>query len=114
VIGRGSVIESSVIGVRTQIAENVTIRNSYLMGVDFYEQAHHLAEIAKAGLPRVGIGANSVIENAIIDKNVRVGRNVQVRNAAGIVESEETPTHVIRDKIVVIPKNAVLESGFTV
>ncbi len=36
-IGRGSVIENSVIGVRAQIGENVTIRNSYLMGIDSYE-----------------------------------------------------------------------------
>ena len=31
-------IENSVIGVRAQIAENVTIRNSYIMGADSYEQ----------------------------------------------------------------------------
>jgi glucose-1-phosphate adenylyltransferase len=114
VIGRGSVIENSVIGVRTQIAENVTIRNSYLMGLDYYEQDRHLAENAKAGHPNIGIGAGSVIENAIIDKNVRVGRNVQIRNAPGLIESEETSTHVIRDKIVVIPKDAIPETGFTV
>jgi glucose-1-phosphate adenylyltransferase len=114
VVGKGSLIENSVIGVRTQIAENVTIRNTYIMGVDYYEQDRHLAENASAGLPHTGIAANTVIENAIIDKNVRIGRNVQVRNAAGVIESEETPTHVIRDKIVVIPKNAILGNGFSI
>jgi glucose-1-phosphate adenylyltransferase len=114
VIGKGSVIEDSVIGVRTHIGENVTIRNTYIMGADYYEQARHLAENARLGIPPIGIGANSRIENAIIDKLVRVGRNVQVRNAAGVIESEETPQYVIRDGIVVIPKGAVLENGFTV
>jgi glucose-1-phosphate adenylyltransferase len=111
VIGKGSVIEHSVIGVRTQIAENVTIRNSYIMGADTYEQPRHLAENAKAGIPNLGIGAFSRIENAIIDKNARIGRNVQVRNEAGVEESEGSSLFVIRDKIVVIPKNAIVPDG---
>ncbi|MFO0908429.1 MAG: glucose-1-phosphate adenylyltransferase [Isosphaeraceae bacterium] len=114
VIGKGSVIENSVIGVRTHIAENVTIRNTYIMGSDYYEQPRHLDENARIGRPNLGIGANSLIENAIIDKNVRVGQNVRVRNASGLPESEETPHYLIRDKIVVIPKLACLESGFSV
>jgi glucose-1-phosphate adenylyltransferase len=111
VIGKGSVIEHSVIGVRTQIAENVTIRNSYIMGADTYEQARHLAENAKSGIPNLGIGSFSRIENAIIDKNARIGRNVHVRNEAGVDESEGSSLYVIRDKIVVIPKNAIVPDG---
>ncbi|MFO0951357.1 MAG: glucose-1-phosphate adenylyltransferase [Isosphaeraceae bacterium] len=113
VIGKGSLIENSVIGVRTQIAENVTIRNSYIMGADLYEQARHLADNAKARRPKLGIGPRSVIENAIIDKNARVGANVLVLNEAGVVESPEdaSPLCVIRDKIVVIPKNAIVPDG---
>lgn len=109
VIGRGSVIENSVIGVRAQIAENVTIRNTYIMGADFYEQSRHLSDNARANRPNIGIGANSVIENAIIDKNPRIGKNVRIVNEAGIVDSEEAPHYVIRDKIVVIPKYTILQ-----
>jgi glucose-1-phosphate adenylyltransferase len=108
VIGMGSVIENSVIGIRTQIAENVTIRNTYIMGADLYEQPRHLADNARAGRPNLGVAANSVIENAIIDKNVRIGRDVKVLNTAGVEESEDSPHCVIRDKIVVIPKNRIL------
>ena len=111
VIGNGSVIENSVIGVRTQIAENVTIRNSYIMGADIYEQARHLVDNAKVGRPNLGIGSDSTIENAIIDKNARIGRNVRIRNEAGVVESEGSALFVIRDKIVVIPKNTELPDG---
>ena len=59
----------------------------------------------------LGIGANSVIERAIIDKNARIGRNVKVINDRGTLESEEHATHVIRDGIVVIPKSTILADG---
>jgi glucose-1-phosphate adenylyltransferase len=109
VIGRGSVIENSVIGVRSQIAENVTIRNTYIMGADSYEQTRHLTDNARAGRPNIGIGAGSVIANALIDKNARIGRNVRIVNESGIVDSEDAPHYVIRDKIVVIPKYTILQ-----
>ncbi len=111
VIGKGSLIENSVIGVRAQIAENVTLRNTYIMGADFYEQPRHIEDNARAGRPNLGIGAHSRIENAIIDKNVRIGRNVRITNEAGIVECEDAPHYVIRDKIVVIPKYMTLQDG---
>src|SRR5207248_7134802 len=65
VIGRGSVIENSVIGVRSRIAENVTIRDTYIMGLDFLEFPQHQAENRRLGRPDLGVGANSVIERAI-------------------------------------------------
>ncbi len=111
IIGRGVVIENSVIGVRSIIGENTTIRDSYLMGIDYYEQAFQLAENQRLGRPGVGIGAGSVVERAIIDKNVRIGRNVRVLNDTGIVDSEEVSTHVIRDGVTVIPKGAILRDG---
>ena len=52
-----------------------------------------------------------MIEGAIIDKNARIGRNVRVTNETGIVDSEEMPTHVIRDGVVVIPKSMSLRDG---
>ncbi len=103
-IGAGSIIENSVIGVRAQIAENVVIRNSYIMGADSFESARQREANERAGLPALGIGAGSLIENAIIDKNPRIGRRVRITNAQGVEESDEMPTHMIRDGIVVIPK----------
>jgi glucose-1-phosphate adenylyltransferase len=111
VIGRGSVIENSVIGVRAQIAENVTIRNSYIMGADSYEMAKQIEANKRAGLPKVGIGANSRVENAIVDKNARIGRGVRILNEAGVVDSEQAPHYLIRDQIVVIPKFTILRDG---
>ncbi|GAC1473316.1 MAG: glucose-1-phosphate adenylyltransferase [Isosphaeraceae bacterium] len=113
-IGKGSVIENSVIGVRAQVGENVTIRNTYIMGADLYEQPGHLAENARSGRPRFGIGGNSVIENAIVDKNARIGRNVQIRNVGEVVDKDDSPLYLIRDKIVVIPKYTILPDGFVI
>jgi glucose-1-phosphate adenylyltransferase len=114
VIGRGSVIENSVIGVRAQIGEHVTIRNSYIMGADSYEMSLHLASNRKVNRPDVGIGAGSTVTNAIIDKNARIGRGVRIVNEAGVIDDEEAPHYVIRDRIVVIPKFTILQDGTTI
>ncbi len=110
VIGRGSVIENSVIGVRAQIAENVIIRNSYLMGADAFDPQKSRELGPRIGRPSVGIGAGTRIENAIIDKNARIGANVRILNEAG-VQSVEEPSYVISDGIVVIPKFTIIPDG---
>jgi glucose-1-phosphate adenylyltransferase len=113
-IGRGAVIENSVIGVRSIIGDHATVRDSYLMGIDYYEQADEIEENQRLGRPNVGIGSGSVLERSIIDKNVRIGRNVRIINDTGIVDCEETPTHVIRDGVTVIPKQTVLRDGIVI
>lgn len=104
VIGRGCVIENSVIGVRARIGNNVTIRNSYIMGADDYEFPHHPAEPPE-GFVKIGIGSDSVVENAIIDKNARIGRRVKIVNPRGLRDQPETEYCTIADGIVVVPKN---------
>ncbi len=111
VIGHGTVIENSVIGVRSRIGENVTIRDTYIMGIDFPEFPKHHTENHRLNRPALGIGANSVIERAIIDKNVRVGRNVRIISKGDADSTEESATHVIRDGIVVTHKNITLPDG---
>jgi glucose-1-phosphate adenylyltransferase len=111
VIGRGTVIENSVIGVRALISDNVTIRNCYIMGADSYELAKQIEANKRAGRPDSGIGANSHVENAIIDKNARIGRNVRIVNEEGVEDSEAAPHYVIRDRIVVVPKFTILRDG---
>lgn len=111
VIGRGSVIENSVIGVRSVIGDNVTIRDSYLMGADWYEQPHDVRSNQAEGIVNLGVGAGAVVERAIVDKNARIGKNVKVLNETGVVDSEEAATHVIRDGVVVVPKQTVLREG---
>jgi glucose-1-phosphate adenylyltransferase len=114
VIGPGSLIENSVIGVRSQIAANVTIRNSYIMGADTFEPPARQQLNLRSGRAAIGIGGGSHIENAIIDKNARIGSNVRIANQAGILDSEEHAHYMIRDGVVVIPKFTVLEDGTTI
>jgi len=114
VIGRGAVIENSVIGVRSIIGENTTIRDTYFMGADFYEHPEDIAENQRLGRPNVGVAAGSVIERAIIDKSARLGRGVKILNETGVVDSEEAPTHLIRDGVVVVPRQTTLREGFTI
>lgn len=114
VVGRGAVIENSVIGVRSIIGENVTIRDTYFMGADFYEQPDDIAENQRLGRPNVGVAAGSVIERAIIDKSARIGRDVKILNETGVVDSEEAPTHLIRDGVVVVPRQTIVREGCTI
>ncbi len=114
VIGKNTRIENSVIGVRAHIADNVTIRNSYIMGSDSYENPKQIAANLRANRPNIGIGSGSIIQDAIVDKNARIGKNVRIINEAGVVESDESTHHVIRDKIVVIPKFTILPDSLVI
>jgi glucose-1-phosphate adenylyltransferase len=103
-IGEGTVIENSIIGLRCMIGPNVTIRDSIVMGNDYYQSPDDISHGNSAGVPPLGIGGGSVIEGAIIDKNCRIGRNVHIANDKGVLDSPETPYGMIRDGIPVIPK----------
>jgi glucose-1-phosphate adenylyltransferase len=112
IIGRNVVIENSVVGVRSWIADNAVIRNSYVMGSDSYESLAQQEENTRDGRPHIGVGPKAVIENAIVDKNARIGPGVRILNESGIEESpEDAPHYVIRDGIVVIPRFTTLKEG---
>ncbi len=110
VIGAGTRIIHSVVGVRTHIGKNVTIKNSVLIGADGYESVVQKAENQRRGLPHIGIGDGSVIDTAILDKDARVGAKVHLINKDKI-KNGEGPNFVIRDGIVVIPKSAIVLDG---
>ncbi len=102
-----------MIGVRCHIGRGVTIRNSVLMGSDYYQTEQELAADAALGRPPLGIGAGSLIEGAIVDKNCRIGRDVRVINSQGLQDGPETEAGMICDGIVVVSKDAVLPDGFS-
>jgi glucose-1-phosphate adenylyltransferase len=107
-IGAGTVIENSVIGLRCQIGKDVIIRNSVVLGNDYYETPEHLEVDLSKNVPPLGIGDGTVIEKAIIDKNVRIGSRAKVINDCGLTELPESKQFTIRDGVIVVPKNAVL------
>lgn len=113
-IGEGAVIENSIIGLRSMIGPRVTIRNSILMGADFYERTADLEQDRIAGNPAIGIGADSVIEGAILDKNCRIGRKVRIVNERQIENSDgDDEICMIRDGIPMVLKDAALPDGWT-
>jgi glucose-1-phosphate adenylyltransferase len=103
-------IESAVIGVRSRIGRGVNIRQSLVLGADEYQTALEGEPSRGDERPALGIGENSWIENAIIDKNSRIGRNVSIRNQRGLVDYDGD-SYFVRDGIVIVPKGATIADG---
>ncbi len=103
-------ISQSIIGIRSRIRKNSVIDRSVIMGADFFESEREFAQNKREGIPDVGIGRNCEIRNAIIDKNVRIGNGVKLINSRNISD-EDSENYVIREGIIVIPKNAVIPDG---
>jgi glucose-1-phosphate adenylyltransferase len=111
-VEEGAVIENSVIGVRCRIGRDVVIRNSVVLGNDFFETAEDIAANTAKGLPRMGIGPGTVIEGAIVDKNVRIGRGARIVNDHGYETSADSDRFTVRDGIAVVPKDAIVPDGW--
>ena len=100
-------IERSVVGIRSIIQSGATIRDSVIMGADYFEQD----QPATTGVPSMGVGRNCVIDRAIIDKNARIADGVVI-TPEGKAANLDAENYFIRDGIVVVPKNAVIPAGF--
>jgi len=102
-----ALIEHSVLGVRSRVQAGATIRDSLVMGQDYYDSP----ERAPApDAPTMGIGHGAWIERTIVDKNARIGDDVRI-SPAGKPSFLDGPNYYIRDGIVIIPKNAVIRNG---
>lgn len=101
-------IEHSVVGVRSRIGQGVTIKNSIVMGADFFQTLQEI--ISAPDSTPVGIGDGSHIEQAIIDKDCRIGKNVIIKGADHL-EEVETDLYKIVDGIVVVKKSSIIPDG---
>lgn len=117
IIGEGCIlkncrIEHSVLGVRSRIESGCTIEDSLIMGADFYQAfAERQNSLDHENIP-VGIGTDTIIRRAIIDKNARIGHDVRIINKDNIQEAErESQGFYIRSGIVVVLKNATIPDG---
>ncbi len=100
-------IERCVLGIRSIIQSGSTLKNTIMMGADFYESEVHKPA---AGVPPIGIGRDCVINGAIIDKNARIGSHVVI-SPEGKSQDLDGDGYYIRDGIVVVPKNSVIKDG---
>ena len=106
----GCVIGSSdfkrcVLGVRSIIADSCRFENVVMMGADNYE-------LVNSQKMHVGVGTNSKIENAIIDKNACIGKNVQL-SPNGVEDgwSDAGENIYVRDGVIIVVKNAIVPDG---
>jgi glucose-1-phosphate adenylyltransferase len=106
----GAKISYSIIGLRTFVGAGTELKRVIVLGSDYYESAESVEKNESAGRPRVGIGSNCKIENAIIDKNARIGNDVTI-SPAGKAENLDKENYFVRDGIIVIPKDAVIPHG---
>ena len=118
IVAEGSIIHAasitkSVIGIRSRIGKDTVIKNSYIMGCDYYETINQINQKTEKGQPVLGIGERCVIEDAIVDKNCSIGNDVQIKGGPHL-EKIDHPLYTVKDGIVVIKKGAVIPNGFVI
>jgi len=117
IISEGCILDSCaikhcVLGLRLRVEAGVVLDDTLVMGADSYESEEERSVLRSRGEIPLGIGAGSVVKRAILDKNVRIGRDVQVINKDRVEEADRHELgFTIRSGIMVIKKNAELADG---
>ena len=83
------------------------------MGSDYYETIPEMSHSLERGIPKLGIGENCKIENAIVDKDCRIGDNVSITGGTHLADTDHA-LYAVKDGIVVIKKRAILPDGFVI
>lgn len=110
----GDKIQRSLIGIRSRIGHGTVIKNTYMMGSDYYEQLEDVLELGSTQAPPpVGVGERCYIENAILDKNCRIGNNVRIKGGKHLKDGD-FETYAVYDGIVVVKKEAIIVNGVTI
>ncbi|CAN6165699.1 unnamed protein product [Urochloa humidicola] len=108
-------VEHSVIGIRSRLEPGVQLKDTMMMGADYYQtEAERFSELSDGKVP-VGVGENTKIRNCIIDKNARIGKNVVIMNSDNVQEADRPAEgFYIRSGITVVLKNAVIPNDTTI
>ncbi|MFO8064149.1 MAG: glucose-1-phosphate adenylyltransferase [Spirochaetota bacterium] len=104
-------VTRSIIGVRSVVESGCELEGVVCMGADYYEPEDRKRGNAADGIPNIGIGHNTIVGGAIIDKNARIGENCRIGVDQDHYEDGDFTTHYVRDGIIIIPKGAVVPSG---
>ena len=117
IIGEGSMLRACsihhcVLGVRTRVEDEVVLQDTLVMGADYFESGEERAVLRERGGTPIGVGQGSTVKRAIIDKNVRIGRNVTIVNKDHVEEADRPELgFYIRNGIVVVAKNVTITDG---
>ncbi|XP_055818090.1 glucose-1-phosphate adenylyltransferase large subunit 3, chloroplastic/amyloplastic isoform X1 [Solanum dulcamara] len=108
-------VEHSVVGIRSRIGTNVHLKDTVMLGADYYETDSEIASQLAEGKVPLGIGENTRIKDCIIDKNARIGKNVVIANSEGVQEADRSSEgFYIRAGITVISKNSTIPDGIVI
>ncbi|MBM5792968.1 MAG: glucose-1-phosphate adenylyltransferase [Cyanobacteria bacterium M_surface_7_m2_037] len=117
IIGEGSMLKACsvhhcVLGVRTRVEDEVVLQDTLVMGNDFFESSEERAVLRERGGTPLGVGGGTTVKRAILDKNVRIGRDVTIVNKDHVEEADRPELgFYIRNGIVVVVKNATIADG---
>jgi glucose-1-phosphate adenylyltransferase len=106
-------VDRAVIGVRSVVRQGSVLRNVVMMGADDFESDADRASNRDLQRPDIGVGENCHIENAIIDKNARIGNNVRL-SPEGKPDMYESGDVIVRDGVLLVTKNGVVPDGTVV
>ncbi|AES82317.2 glucose-1-phosphate adenylyltransferase large subunit 1 [Medicago truncatula] len=105
-------VEHSIVGIRSRLNSGVQLKDTMMMGADYYETEAEIASLLSAGDVPIGIGKNTKIMKCIIDKNARIGNNVTIANKENVQEADRSSEgFYIRSGITVVLKNSVINNG---
>lgn len=109
---RECTVVHSIIGERSRLDSGVELKDTLMVGADFYQTESEIASLLAEGKVPIGIGRNSKIRNAIIDKNAKIGKDVIITNKDGVQEADRPEKgFYIRSGIVVVVEKATIEDG---
>lgn len=108
-------LDTCMVGIRSLIGHGVRLRNTVMMGADYYEhggQPQGRYEPLPPNAPMLGVGDNCEIAGAIIDKNARIGAGCRLVNSKGLTDYDDPQErYYIRDGVIIVPKHAIIEAG---
>ena len=120
IVSEGSILKSCsihhcVLGVRSRIESDVVLNETLVMGSDFYESYEERIALRNGGGIPLGVGQGTTVKRAILDKNARIGENVNIVNKDNVEEGDRPDEgFYIRNGIVVVVKNATISDGTTI
>ncbi|KAL3515150.1 hypothetical protein ACH5RR_022052 [Cinchona calisaya] len=109
---RECTVEHSIVGERSRLDYGVELKDTLMMGADYYQTESEIASLLAEGKVPIGIGQNTKIRNCIIDKNVKIGENVAILNKDGVQEADKPEEgFYIRSGITIILEKATINDG---
>ena len=117
IIGEGSLlkacsIHNCVLGVRTRVEDEVVLKDSLVMGADYFESSEERQKLRQRGGIPIGVGKGTTVKRCILDKNARIGCGVTIINKDNVEEADRPELNFyIRNGIVVVVKNGAITDG---